>query len=206
MDPVTFEVLDVTTYIANMSHPDFHSSEGPTWTKYYSAKEAYGPLVTTAITGHDADGDVDDNGGDQKAVEEKEEIGELNPAFWHNVTEALQRNTTALGEYLARKNRGWDGEEQNKCVAAEICRLRGARAQDNCARPSSKLGRLEWRKSRREYIFGGSGSGTGSSRLAVEVEAEVSKMDEVDECEVSVVRDTLAAVGVVVRARARAAT
>ncbi|KAK7743069.1 hypothetical protein SLS62_010701 [Diatrype stigma] len=205
VDPVTFGVLDVSTYIANMSHPDFHSSEGPTWTKYYSAKEAYGTLVSTATSGRDANGEADDDDGlDRQAVEEEEKMGELTPAFWHNVTEALQRNATALGEYLARKKRGWGGDEKNECaaseecVAAEICRLRGARAQDNCARPSSKLGRLEWR--RREEVLG------GSDRLAVEVEAGIGKMDEVDECEVSVVRDTLAAVGVVVRARARVVT
>ncbi|KAF4637428.1 hypothetical protein G7Y89_g661 [Cudoniella acicularis] len=67
VDPVTFGVLDSTTYIANMSSPGFQTT-GPVWTKYYSAKETYGPLVTPPLT---------------------DPTAELTPAFWHNFKSQL---------------------------------------------------------------------------------------------------------------------
>lgn len=63
IDPVTFDVLDFTAYIANISGPDYQN--GRTWTDYYSAKDAYGSLLSPPVT--------------DAAVE-------LTPAFWHNVT------------------------------------------------------------------------------------------------------------------------
>ena len=207
MDPVTFGVLDVTTYAANMSEPDFQT-RGPRWRKYYSAKEAYGPLVAQgeAEAGAAADGNW-----------------ELTPAFWHNVTEALERDADAFEAYAARKSRGWGGvgggcyhqarrggggeaggktkeqeEEERECVRAEICRLRGARAQDNCQLPRSKIG--FGRRQARAMIAG------------VPVEewvrgyadgiARETEMQEEEECESSVMRDTFSALGLVARALA----
>jgi sphingomyelin phosphodiesterase len=60
----------MTTYIANMSDQTYQT-DGPTWTKYYSVKEAYGPLVNPPVT----DTSV-----------------ELTPKFWHNLTEVLSSN------------------------------------------------------------------------------------------------------------------
>lgn len=112
VDPVTYGVLDATTYIANTSDPAF-ATRGPVWTKYYSAKEAYGPLV-----------------GNQ------DEHEELTPAFWHNVTEVFEQNKTAFGEHISRKGRGWAiGTCEDECRSAEICKMRAARAQDNCIPP-----------------------------------------------------------------------
>ncbi|KAI1135224.1 putative acid sphingomyelinase [Hypoxylon sp. FL0543] len=124
VDPVTFGVLDATTYIANMSDPDF--STKPKWTKYYSAKEAYGPLTKMA-----------EGEGENVVLGEHEE---LTPAFWHNVTEAFERNATAFEEYFARRRRGWAVQPcEGECRSAEICKLRGARAQDNCMSPGFRL-------------------------------------------------------------------
>ncbi|RYP43274.1 hypothetical protein DL770_011754 [Monosporascus sp. CRB-9-2] len=168
VDPVTFGVLDVTTYIANMSDPDFHRRTNPTWTKYYSAREAYGPLVSPPLA----------------PLGENKADSELTPAFWHNVTEALERNATAFEAFMARKRRGWrpDACDTEDCVAAEICRLRGARAQDNCVRPSLRLGLV----GRRGRIAGVS---TDSWKSLGLVE------DHEDECESSVVMDTLGVLG-----------
>ncbi|CAI4210421.1 unnamed protein product [Parascedosporium putredinis] len=47
VDPDTFAVLDVETYIADMSDPTFQTA-GPRWRKLYSAKETYGPLALAA--------------------------------------------------------------------------------------------------------------------------------------------------------------
>ncbi|KUL89564.1 hypothetical protein ZTR_04476 [Talaromyces verruculosus] len=111
VDPETFAILDMTTYIADMSDSNYQTA-GPTWTKYYSVKEAYGPLVTPPLTSASA---------------------ELTPAFWHNLTEVLSSNQTAFNEYYARKSRGYDVSScTGDCVTGEICQLRAAQSQYNC--------------------------------------------------------------------------
>ncbi|KAI1771860.1 putative acid sphingomyelinase [Hypoxylon cercidicola] len=136
VDPVTFGVLDAATYMADTSDASFGSR--PAWTRYYSAKEAYGPLVA---------GEPD----------------ELSPAFWHNVTEALERNATAFRQFYARRKRGWAvGACEEQCRRVEICKLRAARSQDNCVLPGLP--------------------GVG---------AEEKEKGEEEECGGSVVRDTL---------------
>ena len=183
---MTFGVLDVTTYAADMDDPEFQT-RGPKWRKYYSAKEAYGPLVS------DGSHEKDDAAGDW----------ELTPAFWHNVTEALERDAGAFEDYIARKSRGWAGagggcygrgsdggdedddeerkQREKECVRVEICRLRGARSQNNCQVPRSKTG------------FGRTviaGVPVGEKRGSL--------LQEEEECESSVMRDTFSALGLVV--------
>lgn len=127
VDPVTFAVLDSTTYIADMTNPAFQTT-GPVWTEYYSAKKAYGPLVSPPLTADNA---------------------ELSPAFWHNVTVALAGSQAAFDQYYARRSRGWDVEScTGSCMALEICGLQSGRAQDNCVVPTpgvhfSKRSQLE---------------------------------------------------------------
>ncbi|OTB11694.1 hypothetical protein K445DRAFT_321857 [Daldinia sp. EC12] len=146
VDPITFGVLDATAYIANVSDPSFSSPSGPKWIKYYSAREAYAPLLGTP----------------------ERELEELTPAFWHNVTLALERNETAFGEYFARRRRGWKvGDCDEECRRVEICKLRAARAEDNCVPPGLRLDN--------NNEEGGNGRGDNGE----------------DECESSIVRDTL---------------
>ncbi|XXH00467.1 hypothetical protein Hte_006812 [Hypoxylon texense] len=154
VDPVTFGVLDAVTYIADTSDPSFrHAKSSPAWTKYYSAREAYGPLLAEA--GLEGVGGADLGGNE-----------ELTPAFWHNVTEVLERNATAFGAFYARRKRGWAvGGCGDECKGIEICKLRSARAQDNCMPPGLP----------------------GVMRLEGKEEEE----KEEDECGGSVVRDTL---------------
>ncbi|KAI1806376.1 sphingomyelin phosphodiesterase [Daldinia bambusicola] len=156
VDPVTFGVLDATTYVANVSDPSFSSSSssrsGPKWTKYYSAREAYAPLVGTS----------------------EKDVEELTPAFWHNVTLALERNETAFAEYFARRRRGWAvGDCDEKCRRVEVCKLRAARAEDNCVPPGLRL------DSKNSNNNGEEGEDNG----------QVGWVE--NECEGSVVRDTL---------------
>lgn len=111
VDPVTYGVLDITTYIADISSPDYQN--GPVWEKYYSAKESYGPLVTPPLTDPSA---------------------ELSPAFWHNVTVAFENNDDAFQTYIAHKSRGFDVSAcTGDCKTNEICGMRAAEAQYNCA-------------------------------------------------------------------------
>jgi sphingomyelin phosphodiesterase len=110
VDPVTFGVLDYEVYIANMSNPTYQTK--PTWTKYYSAKEAYGSLLSPAVTDSSA---------------------ELTPAFWHNVTALFENDDTVFQDYIARKTRGWDYSScTGDCKTDEICQLRAAESQYNC--------------------------------------------------------------------------
>jgi sphingomyelin phosphodiesterase len=117
VDPITFAVLDATTYAADMTNPSYQTSAGPVWEAYYSAKAAYGPLVSPDVSG---------------SAE-----AELTPAWWHNVTVALESDSTAFDAYYARKSRGWSVAScTGSCATTEICGLRAARAQDNCVVPT----------------------------------------------------------------------
>ena len=113
VDPVTFAVLDSTTYIADMTNPAFQTT-GPVWTKYYSAAEAYGPITTPPLAAG----------------------AEMGAAFWHNVTVALEGSQALFNDYYARKTRGWDvGSCTGACVTAEICQMRAGRSENNCGVP-----------------------------------------------------------------------
>lgn len=152
IDPLTFAVLDSETYIADMADPAYQSS-APVWKRYYSAKAAYGPLVTPPVT---------------------DPAAELSPAFWHNVTAALATNQTAFGEYFARKSRGWQVPtcDTADCVKYEVCGLRAARSEDNCATLSP---------------------GLHFAKREVEEREEGLVKKHRDECGVSVVREALGA-------------
>lgn len=112
VDPDTFGILDVDTYVADMTDPEFQSS--PVWKKSYSARETFGVLLGTPISVN----------------------AELTPAFWHNVTLALEKDRAAFDAYWSRRMRGWNVPECDEaCRKVEICQLRAARSQDNCFVP-----------------------------------------------------------------------
>ncbi|KFA53631.1 hypothetical protein S40293_10201 [Stachybotrys chartarum IBT 40293] len=119
VDPVTFGVLDVTVYSADMSDDAFQMT-GPVWKRYYSAKEAYGPATNPPVTADEA---------------------ELTPAFWHNVTEAMEAADSELFDaFMSRRSRGWAKENcTDECKDNQICQLRAARSQDNCRNPGSSV-------------------------------------------------------------------
>ncbi|PHH91104.1 hypothetical protein CDD83_1627 [Cordyceps sp. RAO-2017] len=110
VDPDTFAVLDVVTYRTDMEDAAFQA--GPRWTKYYSAKEAYGPAVRPPV---------------------RDPRLELTPAFWHGLTEEMDRDQRLFDSYYRRKSRGWNAEPcTGQCKKTEICQLRAGRSQDNC--------------------------------------------------------------------------
>lgn len=115
VDPVTFAVIDITTYSADMTSPTYQT-QGPVWKKYYSAKETYGPLTNPPMTNSKA---------------------ELSAAFWHNITEVFEKNQTAFDDYMLRLSRGWVQPEcTDECRTTQICMLRAARSQDGCDVPT----------------------------------------------------------------------
>ncbi|KAI1342139.1 putative acid sphingomyelinase [Xylariaceae sp. FL0016] len=131
VDPVTYGVLDFTTYIANMSDNSFNRS--PNWIPYYSAKEAYGPLVAATMT----------------------DATELTASFWHNVTEALERDEDAFADYRERRHRGWEEAVEKcegECYKNEICKLRAGRSEDNCIVPGSVFHRKMERPSNSSHV------------------------------------------------------
>ncbi|KAI8964894.1 sphingomyelin phosphodiesterase [Daldinia sp. FL1419] len=141
VDPITFGILDVTTYIANTSDPSFSSPAGPRWSKYYSASSSYGPLLQIGDrTGRNANrADLPTNSDSSRKAASSAEAHtpgkpqELTPAAWHNITSAFENHKTLFEEYVTRKTRGGSGPARNdgkRDREAEICKIRAARAQD----------------------------------------------------------------------------
>lgn len=109
VDPVTFGILDMTTYYANISSPTYNQ-DGPTWEALYSVKATYG-----AALGY------------------TDPAAELTPAFWHNVTALFEDDDAVFQAYYARKTRDYSTATcTGDCKTAEICQLRAAQAQYNC--------------------------------------------------------------------------
>jgi len=109
VDPVTFGVLDYTVYYANISSPTYQS--GPTWEELYSAKEAYGSLVTPAVT---------------------DAAAELTPAFWHDLTTLFENDDAVYQAWYARRGRDFsDVTCTGTCKTASICQLRASQSQYN---------------------------------------------------------------------------
>ena len=109
VDPDTFGILDFTEYTA-----DIYSGTAPTWTKYYSAKEAYGSLLTPPVT---------------------DPAAELTPAFWHNVTVLFENNDSVFQQFIARKSRGYNATAcTGSCKSDELCALRAADSTFNCGK------------------------------------------------------------------------
>jgi sphingomyelin phosphodiesterase len=116
VDPVTFAVLDYTIFYANITDPSFQTT-GPSWAKFYSAKEAYGPAVTPPLT---------------------DPAAELTPAFFHNLTVLFENDDGLFQQYLARGRRDDPtGLAQaaactGSCQTSTICNIRAANSQYNC--------------------------------------------------------------------------
>jgi sphingomyelin phosphodiesterase len=111
IDPVTFAVLDYTVYTADIN------STNPKWEKYYSAKEAYGSLLSPPVT---------------------EPTVELTPSFWHNVTALMEKDDSVFQAWWSRTTRDYNVKEcKGDCVTNKICSLRGADAQFNCEGPGT---------------------------------------------------------------------
>ncbi|CEJ62002.1 hypothetical protein PMG11_10517 [Penicillium brasilianum] len=109
IDPVTFGVLDYTQYIANISDPGFQTK--PNWVPYYTAKKDYGSKISAR----------------------PDDTAELTPAFWHNVTVAMEKDSSVFNEFWARRTRGYNVPAcTGDCAKNEICALRGADAQYSC--------------------------------------------------------------------------
>lgn len=114
VDPETYNILDFTEYIANISAPQFQHH--PVWTKYYSAKAAYGSLLTPPVL---------------------DPAAELSPAFWHDVTALFETDDAAFQDYYRRQTRGFKNATcTGTCKTAQICGLRAFDAQFNCHTPT----------------------------------------------------------------------
>jgi len=120
VDSVTYDILDVKVYFANMSDPMYHIK--PTWKLLYSARETYLPLVLPRMTAATA------------AVNMP-----LDAKFWHHLTEVFERNDTAFELYRNLGGRFRDPPYKPckaKCKDQAICAIRSMRAENNCDRKS----------------------------------------------------------------------
>jgi sphingomyelin phosphodiesterase len=114
VDPVTFGITDFTQYIANISDPSYQIK--PKWKPYYSAKQAYGSKLSPPV---------------------QDPSAEMTPAFWHNVTIVMEQDVSVFQAFWARRTRGNNVTScTGNCMTNEICALRGADAQYNCATPT----------------------------------------------------------------------
>ncbi|KAJ7717036.1 Metallo-dependent phosphatase-like protein [Mycena metata] len=133
VDPETYEIMDSKVYSADLKNPEYQTK--PEWKLYYSARAEYGPLVDLAPT------------------------APLDARFWHDVTEAFERNETAFQRYNTFLTRGGHVAPCDAaCKKAAICQMRAARAQDNChvAKPGTTFGDTE----RDQVVMTGTGSST----------------------------------------------
>jgi len=83
VDPVTYDVLDYTSFYANMSVPEFQIS--PRWQSLYSFKEAYGSKMQPPYTAPNLP---------------------LSAAFLNNVTDLFESDDDVFQQYISRKSRG----------------------------------------------------------------------------------------------------
>ncbi|KAJ7218470.1 hypothetical protein GGX14DRAFT_595008 [Mycena pura] len=128
IDPDTFEMMDASVFLTNVSDPNFqvtrasarqaHRPQPAEWGIFYSARATYGPLVGIAP-------------------------GEpLSPAFWHNLTDVIAANDTAFHGQLFNTFISRDGmvtpcDAASGCVNTTICDMRALRSENNCVRGSS---------------------------------------------------------------------
>ena len=82
------------------------------WKQYYSAREVYGSALSGGWP----------------------ENTPLTPAFWHQVTEAFERNDALFRQFLEFKWRGVNVEicPPGDCKDNAICALRAGRSEDSC--------------------------------------------------------------------------
>ncbi|KAJ7610147.1 sphingomyelin phosphodiesterase [Roridomyces roridus] len=112
IDPDTFEVMDSSVFFTNISDPSFQIS--PTWGRFYSARETYGPLV--GLQPHEP----------------------LSPAFWHNLTDVFMTNDTAFQMFNTFLSRAGDVTPcAGDCVNTTICDMRAFRSENNCDVPAT---------------------------------------------------------------------
>ncbi|GAA5907151.1 endopolyphosphatase [Sporobolomyces salmoneus] len=111
IDPDTYEVMDFTPIYTNKTDPTFQA--GPTWKRYYSARESYNAYLEPP-----------------HPVE-----ASLNATFWHRVTEVFERNETVFQLFNTRLSRGGKVEDCSGpiCKKNTICMLRSMRSESNCA-------------------------------------------------------------------------
>ncbi|KAL0084755.1 Metallo-dependent phosphatase-like protein [Phycomyces blakesleeanus] len=113
VDTDTFEVVDSITYYAKLDEAEMWGEQGPIWQKEYSAREAY--LTPNTIISPKAP---------------------LSPAWWHNVTEAMEDDPDMFQKYWHFRgksspiNRKCDDEED--CRETIICNIRAGKSEQRC--------------------------------------------------------------------------
>lgn len=86
-------MLDATHYWTNATEKAYQ--DGPVWSEYFSARRDYAHLVRGP------------------PLQPTESLG---PAYWHRVTEALERNNTAFLEFHKRMTTGWQTPHARPCL------------------------------------------------------------------------------------------
>lgn len=112
VDTNSFDVYDAYTWYADVSSFPSLNNTGPTYQFEYSTRETYGPSVSWPST------------------------APLNATFWHNVTEAMEKNHTLVqvfNTYQGKSSVKSPNCSNEACAAAKVCYMRSG---------SAPLGRL----------------------------------------------------------------
>ncbi|OCB84000.1 sphingomyelin phosphodiesterase [Sanghuangporus baumii] len=124
VDPDTYDIMDAKVYIANMTKAVYR--EKPHWELYYSARDAYGPLVASLSSASPSE--------HQPSYPSS---APLDAPFWHRVTEVFEADNSTFMAYRERMNRGsWMMRCGEKCKNVTICDIRAMRAEDSCYKQS----------------------------------------------------------------------
>ncbi|KAG0033538.1 hypothetical protein BGZ82_006079 [Podila clonocystis] len=123
VDPKTWNVHDSLTYIADLRKAAQWDKDNttPDWHLEYSAREAYGAYVPVNAT------------------------EPLSASWWHGVTNAFEKNSTAFQTYWSHYNKqspkmaACDGP--SGCQREIICAARAGKSEDACTAPAFPLKR-----------------------------------------------------------------
>ncbi|KAF3939204.1 Endopolyphosphatase [Dactylella cylindrospora] len=116
VDPTSYQVLDYDHYYTSIADIAYGSTQKPVWNKLYSAKAAFGSLVSPPLAAS----------------------APLSPAFWHNLTVAFEGNDGAFQAWFDRKIADFQTSENcdAECKANEICQMRASATELSCYKPS----------------------------------------------------------------------
>lgn len=69
---------------------------------------------------------------------------ELTAGFWHNVTEAMEKDHSVFQDFWSKQTRGFNVSTcTGDCITNELCALRGANTQYSCYKPPSRFSKRD---------------------------------------------------------------
>ncbi|KAI5480667.1 hypothetical protein MNV49_007594 [Pseudohyphozyma bogoriensis] len=172
VDPDTYEIMDATEYIANMTDP--HYQEGPEFKPLYSFRDSYGYMVDPPLGSNES----------------------LSPAFFHRLTEAFNESDSNFQSFYQRIHAyyfaGYNASDNatysvavcdESCKTGWLCSLRAMRSEDNC---DTVTPGISFRK--RDEI-------PGAGRQQTDLEGRRTRLPRARKCDGLSIRDVMEELG-----------